>query len=168
MPASFHPPFSAAGRGGAPLRRGECRLCRRNAPPIFFSILPKRKWAVHGPKEKNAPRWECPVNVRKDEARGVDSAGMGDRGCPGLLFSLPLPGCSGAAAAEQEETGVRNLQTPACTTARAETCLESGSLPHRETFFLFHRARRIFFLMSQKETGGCIPRAASARKILRL
>ena len=25
-----------------------------------------------------------------------------------------------------------------------------------ETFFLFHRARRIFFLMSQKENGGCI------------
>ena len=24
------------------------------------------------------------------------------------------------------------------------------------TFFLFHRARRIFFLMSQKENGGCI------------
>ena len=25
------------------------------------------------------------------------------------------------------------------------------------TFFLFHRTRRIFFLMSQKENGGCIP-----------
>jgi len=25
------------------------------------------------------------------------------------------------------------------------------------TFFLFHRARRIFFLMFQKENGGCIP-----------
>ena len=25
------------------------------------------------------------------------------------------------------------------------------------TFFLFHRARRIFFLMSQKENAGCIP-----------
>ena len=25
-----------------------------NAPPIFFSVLPKRKRAVHGPKEKNA------------------------------------------------------------------------------------------------------------------
>ena len=27
------------------------------------------------------------------------------------------------------------------------------------TFFLFHRARRIFFLMSQKENGGCVPAA---------
>ena len=27
----------------------------------------------------------------------------------------------------------------------------------RKTFFLFHRARRIFFLMFQKENGGCIP-----------
>ena len=26
-------------------------------------------------------------------------------------------------------------------------------------FFLFHRARRIFFLMSQKENGGCVPAA---------
>ena len=25
-----------------------------DAPPIFFSVLPKRKRAVHGPKEKNA------------------------------------------------------------------------------------------------------------------
>ena len=29
--------------------------------------------------------------------------------------------------------------------------------PTRRTFFLFHRARRIFFLMSQKENGGRIP-----------
>ena len=28
---------------------------------------------------------------------------------------------------------------------------------HGQTFFLFHRARRIFFLMSQKENGGRIP-----------
>jgi hypothetical protein len=111
---------------------------------------------VDGPREKTHSRWGRPVKVRKDESRGVDRTGVGDRGCPGLRFSLPLPGRAGTAAAEQEETGVRNLQTPACITARAETCLESGSLPHRETFFLFHRARRIFFLMSQKENGGCI------------
>ena len=30
-----------------------------NAPPIFFSVLPKRKRAVHGPKEKNAWRRTC-------------------------------------------------------------------------------------------------------------
>ena len=29
-------------------------LSMRDAPPIFFSVLPKRKRAVHGPKEKNA------------------------------------------------------------------------------------------------------------------
>ena len=48
-------------------------------------------------------------------------------------------------------------KTPARTTPRAETFLKPDTLPHRETFFLFHRARRIFFLMSQKENGGCIP-----------
>ena len=31
--------------------------------------------------------------------------------------------------------------------------------PTRRTCFLFHRARRIFFLMSQKENGGCVPAA---------
>jgi hypothetical protein len=45
-------------------------------------------------------------------------------------------------------------KTPAPSTARAETFLEPKTLSHRETFFLFHRARRIFFLMSQKENGG--------------
>ena len=33
---------------------GECRVAGSNAPPIFFSILPKRKRAAPGPKEKNA------------------------------------------------------------------------------------------------------------------
>ncbi len=46
-------------------------------------------------------------------------------------------------------------KTHALSTPRAETCRTSTVLSHRETFFLFHRARRIFFLMSQKENGGC-------------
>ena len=33
-----------------------------------------------------------------------------------------------------------------------------------ETFFLFHRARRILFLMSQKENGGRIPRGNGPRR----
>ena len=43
MPAAMHP-----------FGRGECGVGRSNAPPIFFSILPKRKRAVDGPKEKIA------------------------------------------------------------------------------------------------------------------
>ena len=35
-------------------RPGECQIAGGNAPPIFFSILPKRKRAAPGPKEKNA------------------------------------------------------------------------------------------------------------------
>ena len=58
--------------------------------------------------------------------------------------------------------GIRKIQTPARTTPRAETFLEPDRQSHRETFFLFHRARRIFFLMSQKENGGCIPPAKPA------
>jgi len=44
-------------------------------------------------------------------------------------------------------------QTPAPSTPWAETFLEPDTLSHRETFFLFHRARPIFLLMSQKENG---------------
>ena len=78
-------------------------------------------------------------------------------GKPSLQAPLTLPRCSQAAQAEREAEGIRDLQTPAQPTPRAETFLKSDMLPHRETFFLFHRARRIFFLMSQKENGGCIP-----------
>ena len=48
-----------AGRGGPP-NGGHRRFCsrrglvQRDAPPIFFSLLWKRKRAVHGPKEKTA------------------------------------------------------------------------------------------------------------------
>ena len=47
------------GAGGAAVRRprGLCSrrgLVQRDAPPIFFSVLRKRKRAVHGPKEKAA------------------------------------------------------------------------------------------------------------------
>ena len=42
--------------GGRAASARDTRFCRQNAPPIFFSILPKRKRAVHGPNEKNASR----------------------------------------------------------------------------------------------------------------
>ncbi len=46
-------------RGFAPTRRGDnTGFAGGNAPPIFCSLLPKRKRAVHGPKEKNASRWD--------------------------------------------------------------------------------------------------------------
>ena len=41
----------SGGHGGFCSRRG---LVQRDAPPIFFSLLWKRKRAVHGPKEKTA------------------------------------------------------------------------------------------------------------------
>ena len=40
-------------------RPGECGDRRGIPPPIFFSVLPKRKRAVDGPKEKNASRRTC-------------------------------------------------------------------------------------------------------------
>ena len=42
----------AAARGGCLLPQGG--LSSGDAPPIFFSVLRKRKRAVHGPKEKGA------------------------------------------------------------------------------------------------------------------
>ena len=73
----------------------------------------------------------------------------------------------------KERQGVsQTSKTHTQPTPRTETFLKPDRRSHRETFFLFHRARRIFFLRSQKENGGCIPagkagiprpRAASAR-----
>ena len=48
---------------------------------------------------------------------------------------------------------------PAIPRRRQEVC--AWRRPTRRTFFLFHRARRIFFLMSQKENGGRICPAIS-------
>ena len=37
---------------GAAMRHGKARLCRAECPPHFLFVLPKRKRAGHGPKEK--------------------------------------------------------------------------------------------------------------------
>ena len=98
----------------------------------------------------------------------------------------PLPELDGGAAAEREAEGVLFAPRCApCPQMRRRTDLrfrysaagrwvldfvgsayrpflpmgELAALPVNSslTFFLFHRARRIFFLMFQKENGGCIP-----------
>ena len=84
----------------------------------------------------------------------VNAGGRGKAHPPGPADATPA--LQGSASGKRSR-GVRTLQTHAPSTPRAGICLESGTLPQRETFFLFHRARRIFFLMSQKENGGCIP-----------
>ena len=58
-------------------------------PPIFFSVLQKRKRAVDGPKEKNAARLRLPQN-RHASARGVVYAGMSASGYPACLHPLAL------------------------------------------------------------------------------
>ena len=67
-----------------------------NAPPIFFSVLPKRKRAVHGPREKTLSRWEGTVEVRQVSARGVVRTGVlevWDTLCAAFrLCSLGVPG----------------------------------------------------------------------------
>ena len=78
------------------------------APPIFFSILPKRKRAVHGPKEKNAAAGRSAQSAYLQPPAGeswpslvsasLNAMPLGNplaRGGPGylsLLFPLALAG----------------------------------------------------------------------------
>ena len=86
------------GHGDSCSRRG---LVQRDAPPIFFSVLPKRKRAVHGPKEKNAfcraPAPSClravefgQHDVQQHQVKwGVFKGGQRRRPVPGRCGLIP-------------------------------------------------------------------------------
>ena len=69
----------------------------QDAPPIFFSILWKRKRAVHGPKEKGA--WRAPVQLPSARDGGRRIGASADLGWPsGTLWpsaKLILPSRGG-------------------------------------------------------------------------
>ena len=76
-------------------------LSSGDAPPIFFSILWKRKRAVHGPKEKTA------FGARR-RIRASVLTGVGVRGCLRVCdgFSTGAAGC-GADLTADSRGGVR-------------------------------------------------------------
>ena len=68
------PPFLALWRcRGGWLPPGGIVPCG-DAPPIFFSILRKRKRAVHGPKEKGAGARSGAVALRADGGRRIGAS----------------------------------------------------------------------------------------------
>ena len=76
-------------------------------------------------------------------------------GKPALLAPLTLPGSSGAAQAERESGGVREIQTHALSTPRAETFLKPDSQSHRAAFFsLGPCTARSLFGKTKKRMGG--------------
>jgi hypothetical protein len=126
---------------------------RKACPPSPAAAAPALPGSGSGKSSRGYPE---PPNPRPHHAANRRSPRVHPGSCrwwsSESLSSWPRCRCPGApsgAAAESEAAGIRNLQTPARTTPRAETFLEPDKLSHRETFFLFHRARRIFFLMSQ-------------------
>ena len=86
MAGQMHPLLGAVGppnggHGGSGSRQGD--LSSRDAPPIFFSILWKRKRAVHGPKEKTSFgrnfAHTCKVAARESAYRCLLRFGLADR-----------------------------------------------------------------------------------------
>ena len=69
---------------GAAMRHGKARLCRAECPPHFLFVLPKRKRAGHGTKEK-ALRDELP-----GKAVNSPKAGAGRHALP-TKFETLLP-----------------------------------------------------------------------------
>ena len=86
------------GWDGPPLRRpGGCLLPQGgwssgDAPPIFFSILWKRKRAVHGPKEKGAKRAPVQWPSARDGGRRIGA-------CSGFAWPSGTLGSSAIFAA---------------------------------------------------------------------
>ena len=84
----------------------EYQVAGSNAPPIFFSILPKRKRAAPGPKEKNATAgrsaqsaylrppagdgWPFRVSASSNAMPLGKPWARGGPGYPALLFPLAL------------------------------------------------------------------------------
>ena len=76
----------------------EYQVAGSNAPPIFFSVLPKRKRAAPGPKEKNARRRTCAfaqVGLKRGSSEYVPpNEALSYRHTANLgWLKVPLPAC---------------------------------------------------------------------------
>ena len=126
------------------LRRAQVRLqyggCSSELPPKPESSAgARRTFSTNQPSPRLYP-WRVNAGGRR-------------KACPpGPADATPaLPGERQRKSA-QRVSGRSKTHAPS--TPRAATFLKPAKQSHRDTFFLFHRARRIFFLMSQKEMGG--------------
>ena len=141
--------------GDATLHRHGDTIPGPDGPPIV--PFPRKHLALSAP---GGALVLSPLEIPPKERRGSNS-GKRSRGrpiCTPLCAVLQVRGRTDlrfeySAAGRGVSSLVGSAWRPTSVLGELTDKAVNSSL----TFFLFHRARRIFFLMSQKENRGCIP-----------
>ena len=149
--------------GDATLHRHGYTIPGPDGPPIV--PFPRKHLALSAP---GGALMLSPLEIPPKERRGSDS-GKRSRGRPICNTCVRRTfWCGGRTDLRFEYSaagrGVSSLVGSAWRPTSVLGELTGKAVNSSLTFFLFHRARRIFFLMSQKENGGCIPTVSRAAK----
>ena len=142
--------------GDATLHRHGDTIPGPNGPPIV--PFPRKHLALSAP---GGALVLSPLEILPKERRGSNS-GKRSRGRPICNTCVRRTfWCGGRTILRFEYSaagrGVSSLVGSAWRPTSVLGELTDKAVNSSLTFFLFHRARRIFFLMSQKENAGCIP-----------
>ena len=144
--------------GDAPLHRHGDTIPGPDGPPIV--PFPRKRAALSAP---GGALVLSPLKIPPKERRGSDS-GKRSRGRPICNTCVRRTfWCGGRTDLRFEYSAAGRCVSSLVGSAWRPTSvlgeLTDKAVNSSLTFFLFHRARRIFFLMSQKENGGCVPAA---------
>ena len=142
--------------GDATLHRHDDTIPGPDGPPIV--PFPRKHLALSAP---GGALVLSPLEIPPKERRGSNS-GKRSRGRPICNTCVRRTfWCGGRTDLRFEYSaagrGVSSLVGSAWRPAPGVGELTASPVNSSLTFFLFYRARRIFFLMFQKENGGCIP-----------
>ena len=144
--------------GDATLHRHGDTIPGPDGPPIV--PFPRKRAALSAP---GGALVLSPLEIPPKERRGSDS-GKRSRGRPICNTCVRRTfWCGGRTDLRFEYSAAGRCVSSLVGSAWRPTSvlgeLTDKAVNSSLTFFLFHRARRIFFLMSQKENGGCVPAA---------
>ena len=142
--------------GDATLHRHGDTIPGPDGPPIV--PFPRKRAALSAP---GGALVLSPLEIPPKERRGSDS-GKRSRGRPICNTCVRRTfWCGGRTDLRFEYSAAGRCVSSLVGSAWRPTSvlgeLTDKAVNSSLTFFLFHRARRIFFLMFQKENGGCIP-----------
>ena len=110
------------------------------APPLWIPLPGFRTGSAERSGERGANGKALTMTTTKDAAR-----------CQMRAAPIPVPQGYSAPGGNQSSFCRIDSHDPRTQAKKAQSAVL------RKTFFLFHRARRIFFLMFQKENGGASP-----------
>ena len=141
--------------GDATLHRHGDTIPGPDGPPIV--PFPRKRAALSAPGGALVlSPLETPLRMRGS------GSGERSRGCPLCDPTNAMPANAGTHSGHLGTFSAAGRRFPDFGGSPYRLLLRMGELAASMvnsslTFFLFHHARRIFFLMSQKENGGCIP-----------